>query len=290
MYDFAHPLGDCIEKISHSLCTLEFEDHRILYDWYVDNCSELFNWKPVELEFSRLDIEGIELSKRKLLKIVSEEGLDWSDSVMPTISGLRKRGIISEVLIDFILKCGFSKSDSVIKKEIFNESIRSINKKAPRIFAVIDPIKIIFENNSFIKEAYIDRRDVMKNPCEDFWRVYEGNWTRLKHGVNFLTKKIEDELVFAEVDEMSINMKEAKYKAKVAIHWLTEDNSIPLKVIFYDNLIINGEYNKKCKKEKNILISKEFKKETLYEFERIGYVYIDENSIGHFICDLKGNK
>lgn len=106
-------MSDSIEKISHSLCTLEFEDHRILYNWYIDNCMDIFKWKPVELEFSRLEVENISLSKRKLLAIVNENNLTWDNPVMPTVSGMRKKGLTPEVIIDYILKCGFTKVNSI---------------------------------------------------------------------------------------------------------------------------------------------------------------------------------
>lgn len=263
----AHPLGDCIEKISHSLCTLEFEDHRALYDWYVDNCYPIFNWKPVELEFSRLDIEGVNLSKRKLLNIVETKNISWDNPVMPTISAMRNKGLTPDVLIDFILKCGFSKVNSLIGMDVFEESVRTIHKKADRIFAILDPIELRFETNSIVDTVFIDKSDTMKNPTPDFWRVYEGNWTRLKHGFNFLTKEIHDDFILAEVDEGSVDMKLAKEKAKVALHWLKPDNLSKITLKIYSPLIINDTYNPNCVIEKEILIDKSFVTNKVYEFK-----------------------
>lgn len=289
MYDFAHPLGDCIEHISHSLCTLEFEDHRVLYDWYVDNCFDLFKWKPIELEFSRLELEGIELSKRKLLNIVNSHSLSWDNPVMPTISGMRNKGITPDILIEFIMKCGYSKVNSTIPMSSLNESIRNGLKKAERIFALIDPIELKFTSNNFAESVLIDKSDVMEIPHDDFWRVYPGNWTRLKHGINFLTSKVDENTVYAEVDEASIDMKNAKAKAKVAIHWLKKENATKITLKIYDSLILNGEYNSNCISSKEILIDSSYKTNTLYEFERYGYVYIDNNSHAHLLSLLKNN-
>ena len=287
MYDFAHPLGDCIEKISHSLCTLEFEDHRALYDWYVDNCYPIFNWKPIELEFSRLDIEGVNLSKRKLLNIVETKNISWDNPVMPTISAMRNKGLTPDVLIDFILKCGFSKVNSLIGMDVFEESVRTIHKKADRIFAILDPIELRFETNSIVDTVFIDKSDTMKHPTPDFWRVYEGNWTRLKHGFNFLTKEINDDFILAEVDEGSVDMKLAKEKAKVALHWLKPDNLSKITLKIYSPLIINDTYNPNCVIEKEILIDKSFVTNKVYEFERVGFAYIDDSGVAHLLSYLK---
>lgn len=290
MYDFAHPLGDAIEKISHSLCTLEFEDHRELYDWYVDNCYDYFNWKPVELEFSRLDLEGVNLSKRNLLKVVNEHGLNWNSPEMPTVSGLRSKGITPEMIKDFVFKCGFTKVNTLIAYEDFLDSVRSVAKSAERIFAIVDPIELEFKPNSFADRVWIDKNDVMAVPDADFWRVYPGNWTRLKHGVNFLTISVTDNKVVAEIDEDSIDMKKAKVKAKVALHWLRPENTKEITLKMYNPLLIDGEFNVNCSNEKKILIADTYKVNTLYEFERFGYVYIDENHVGHLLAGMKLNK
>lgn len=274
MYDFAHPLGDCIERISHSLCTLEFEDHRVLYNWYVDNCFDIFKWRPVELEFSRLDIEGVSLSKRKLKEIV-DAGTPWNSPKLPTISGMRAKGINPEVLLDYILKCGVTKVNTLIPGHFLTDSIKSIYKKSDRIFAIIDPVELHFNNpiEDFPKTVWIDRADVRAVEEPDFWRVYPGNWVRLKNGYNFCATDV-GAVVRADIDATSRHPKEALVKARAALHWLSDYKKIT--AAFYET-----EY-KTCE----ILIAPDYKTNCIYEFERVGYFYIDESHVAHHLAYL----
>lgn len=289
MYDFAHPLSDAIEKISHSLCTLEFEDHRILYNWYVDNFFDIFNFKPVEIEFSRLDVENISLSKRKLLSVVNEHGIEWTSSVMPTISGMRNKGITSEIITDYVFKCGFSKVNSLIPEHAFTESIRTMLKKCDKIYAVLDAVELCFDETpeGFHEKVIIDASDVREKAEDDFWRVYPGNWVRLKHGYNFKALSIGDNKIKAHIDINSHDLKSCDIKPKTAIHWLAEHKKIRAR--FYDHVIVNDEYNSKCLFEKDIFIAENYKINCHYEFERLGYFYIDENHVAHHLAWLNKN-
>ena len=318
MYDFAHPIEDGIEGITHSICTMEFEDHRPFYDWVVAHCRELLNSTPEQIEFARLEIEGVMLSKRKLLNLVAEKYVSgWSDPSMPTIAGLRRRGFTPAILKDFILKCGVSKANSVIEKHVLDESVRHIlNPVAPRTMAIIDPVEMVFTNFredemftvplhpkdkemgersvSFSSSVYVERDDIRLTAEEDFWRIYPENWVRLKHAYNVLIKEIiTDEnnnpiKVIAEIDYDSKNPKMAKVKAKAALHWLGSSEAKEMDINFYNNLCDEeGNYNPaalvvKTGKVSNYITSDEGH----YEFERNGYFYV-KNGLAHCLANLK---
>lgn len=322
MYDFAHPLSDGIEGITHSLCTLEFEDHRILYNWFVEHCKELLNSEPIEIEFSKLDVSGIVLSKRKLTAIVNNKSVDsWNDQVMPTISGLRNKGITPEIIFDFLDNVGISKNNSTIDYELFNNSIRNnLNPTALRTMAIIDPVEIFIENFKehftspieikaplhpknkelgdrtilLTEHCYIDKSDVSLTPGPNFWRVYKNNWIRLKYAYNLFIKDIIEYngiiKVIAEIDPLSSNPKLASHKAKAAIHWMSDIDSIEHNLFIYDNIIIDNEFNPNAKIKKNILIHKNtFDLNNKYfEFERYGYTYFDNNNF-HLLTKLNSN-
>lgn len=322
MYDFAHPLSDGIEGISHSICTMEFEDHRPLYDWCIANCSELLISTPKQIEFAKLEVEGILLSKRKLLNLVNNGFVnDWTDSKMPTISGLRNRGFTPEILKDFILKCGISKANSVINKSTLEESVRDIlSPISPRTMSILEPVELVIENfeehfdsdveisipnhpkdetmghsiSHLSKNIWVEKNDVRLTAEKDFWRIYPGNWVRLKHGYNILIKEvISNELnepikVIAEIDIDSKNMKLAKHKAKVALHWLSSCDSTKVIANFYNNLCDNdGNYLDDAMVSKNILINKNILNNiSHFEFERNGYFYFKDNT-AHCLSLLK---
>lgn len=322
MYDFAHPLSDGIEGISHSICTMEFEDHRPLYDWTIANCSELLLSKPKQIEFARLEVEGILLSKRKLLNLVNEKNVSgWTDAKMPTISGLRERGFTPEILKDFIVKCGVAKANSLISKSSLEESVRDIlSPISPRTMAIIDPVEMIIDNFDehfseeellsipnhpkdesmghrtahISKTLWVEKNDIRLTAEKDFWRIYPGNWVRLKHGYNVLIKEvIGDEngnpiKVIVEIDKVSKNMKMATHKAKVALHWLNKNDAIEIKAGFYNNLCDEeGKYLEDARVEKSILVDKNIIGVTShFEFERNGYFYVKDN-YAHCLSFLK---
>ncbi len=203
MYDFAHPLSDACEKVTHSLCSLEFENHRLLYNWFVDELIE--GEKPRQIEFARMNLNYTLTSKRKCLKLVQDGIVDgWNDPRMATISGMRRRGYPAEAIRDFCEKIGVSKAYSVIDFALLESCVRdSLNQNAPRAMAVLDPIKLIIDNYPedkveeieadyhpdhpelgkrtipFGKELYIERNDFMIEPIKKYRRLYIGNEVRL---------------------------------------------------------------------------------------------------------------
>ena len=203
MYDFAHPLSDAAENVTHSLCSLEFENHRPLYNWFVDECID--GEKPRQIEFARLNLNYTLTSKRKCLKLVQDGIVDgWNDPRMATISGMRRRGYPAEAIRDFCEKIGVSKAYSVVDFALLESCVRdNLNSTAPRAMAVIDPIKLIIDNYPedkveeleveyhpdheeygkrtvpFGRELYIERDDFMIEPIKKYRRLFVGNEVRL---------------------------------------------------------------------------------------------------------------
>jgi glutaminyl-tRNA synthetase len=319
MYDFAHPLSDGIEGITHSICTMEFEDHRPLYDWTVESCHELLLSHPVQIEFARLEMEGVLLSKRKLNELVVNENVTgWADPVMPTISGLRNRGLTPEILNNFITKCGISKANSLISKHSLEESIRDIlSPISPRTMTILEPIELFIDNLLEVEKInisihpkltemgdrivtltdtiYVEKEDIRLTAEKDFWRIYPGNTVRLKNAYNILIKDIivdnNDNIikVIASIDYNSKNPKLATIKSKVALHWISSEDSHELPVIFYNELVDNnGNYSlnsvvtKISKAHHSIFNNSPMH----YEFERCGYFYVI-NNIAHCLTLLK---
>ena len=221
MYDFAHCISDAIENVTHSLCTLEFQDNRRLYDWILNNLDE-FNKpnRPHQYEFSRLNLEYTVMSKRKLQTLVEKGLVDgWNDPRMPTITALRRRGYTPQSIKDFIKKIGISKSDSITDVKLLEDSIRNdLNIKAPRTMAVLDPIKVIIENYPeqsiekiqapihpqndamgkrtiyFGKELYIDRADFLEtSPNNKYKRLAIAKEVRLRHSYVIKATKCEND-------------------------------------------------------------------------------------------------
>ena len=271
MYDWTHGESDYIEQVSHSLCTLEFEPHRELYDWFLDAISPLTGIRPKQREFSRLNLSYTITSKRKLALLVEENIVDgWDDPRMPTISGLRKRGYTPESLKNFALTVGVSKRENIIDASLLEFCIRThLNQVAPRAMAVMDPIKIKlinYENEggekinfdinpqqkelgtreiNFSKELYIENEDFQENPEDGFFRLSLGEEVRLKNAyiikaVDIVKNKkgrvIE---VLCEYDSKSrsgSNTPESNRKVKGTIHWVSATDSVKAKVNIYDRL------------------------------------------------------
>ena len=271
MYDWTHGESDYIEQVSHSLCTLEFEPHRELYDWFLDAISPLKGIRPKQREFSRLNLSYTITSKRKLALLVEENIVDgWDDPRMPTISGLRKRGYTPESLKNFALTVGVSKRENVIDASLLEFCIRThLNQVAPRAMAVMDPIKIKlinYENEggekinfdinpqqkelgtreiNFSKELYIENEDFQENPEDGFFRLSLGEEVRLKNAYiikavdivkNEKGRVIE---VLCEYDNKSrsgSNTPESNRKVKGTIHWVSATDSVKAKVNIYDRL------------------------------------------------------
>lgn len=267
MYDFAHPLEDAIEGITHSLCSLEFEDHRPLYDWFVENCS--VPYIPRQIEFARLNIEYTIMSKRKLRTLVEEGIVDgWDDPRMPTISGLRRRGYTPQAIRNFCERIGISKVESIVSHDFLEFCLREdLNDNALRGSAVLDPIKLIITNYpadqteqvevqnfpykpefgthemSFSREVWIERNDYAVDPPQKYHRLYEGNEVRLRGAyIVKCTGHLEDEdgnitAVLAEYDPESKGGKAADgRKIRGTIHWVDVNAAVDSEIRVYDKL------------------------------------------------------
>ena len=266
MYDWAHGIEDSIEKITHSICTLEFEDHRPLYDWYL---KELGVYHPQQIEFSRLNLNFTVMSKRKLKLLVDEKFVEgWDDPRMPTISGLRKRGYTSKSIRKFAESVGVTKRDSVIDVVRLENALRDeLNKKAQRVFCILNPVKVVITNYDrqeqeylkavnnpedpdagsreipFSNEIYIDRDDFMENPPKKFFRLSLGSEVRLKYAYfikcNEIIKDSNGHLteIRCTYDPETKGGKAPDgRKVRGTIHWVCVKNSIKVKVKLYDRL------------------------------------------------------
>lgn len=272
MYDFAHTLSDAIEGITHSLCTLEFEDHRPLYEWFLDQL-ELPS-RPRQIEFSRLNIEHTLTSKRKLAKLVSDETVtDWDDPRMPTLSGMRKRGYTPASIRDFCSRVGITKKDKSIQMALLENSVREdLDINSPRRMAVIEPLKIIIKNYdsdeveyvdavnhpknpemgkrkmAFGKELYIERSDFMEDPPSKFFRLKPGGEVRLRFAYIIKCEEVikDDAGNIIEIhcsydlDTKSGTGKSEK-KVKGTIHWVSAKENRPASINLFETLFNNPE-------------------------------------------------
>ena len=272
MYDFAHPLSDAFEGITHSVCTLEFEDHRPLYDWALEELG--FENPPHQYEFARLNLTNTIMSKRHLKKLV-DDGIvtGWDDARMPTISGLRRRGFTPESIRDFCERIGVAKANSLVDVALLEHCIREdLKEKVPRVMAVLRPIKVIItnypegkeelltiENNSenldmgyrevpFSRELYIEEEDFMENPPKKYFRLTPGKEVRLK-GAYFIqcNDVIKDENgkiveIHCTYDpETKSGTGFTGRKVKGTIHWVSASNAMNAEVRLYDHLMIEDE-------------------------------------------------
>lgn len=272
MYDFAHALSDAIEHITHSLCTLEFEDHRPLYDWCVENVSAPS--RPVQIEFARLNVSYTVLSKRKLLQLVREKYVDgWDDPRMPTISGFRRRGYTPESIRDFSERIGVAKKDNMVDLSLLEFCLREdLNKRAQRCMTVLRPLKVVIENYPegqteeldavnnpedesmgkrqvpFSREIYIERDDFMEEPPKKFFRLYPGNEVRLRYAY-FITCKDVIKNKNGEIVELRCTYDPASRggnspdgrKVRGAIHWVSVPHAVDAEVRLYDNLFVKED-------------------------------------------------
>ena len=274
MYDFAHPIEDAIENITHSLCSGEYEDHRPLYDWVLDNLDEYKNNRPRQIEFARLALTNVLTSKRYIKLLVEENIVDgWDDPRLYTLGGLRRRGVTPEAIKEFIKQTGVAKANSVIDKGQFEYFVRDdLMKTSARIMVVTDPVKVVITNypeneieyldvpldmsdeNSatrkvpFSRELYIEREDFMEIPPKKYHRMYPGNEVRLM-GAYFVTctgfDKDEDgniTTVYATYDpETKSGSGFTGRKVKGSIHWVSAQENIPVEIRNYDDLLEEGE-------------------------------------------------
>ena len=266
MYDFTHCISDAIERITHSLCTLEFQDNRRLYDWVLENIS-IERPLPHQYEFSRLNLEGTLTSKRKLLKLVNDGIVDgWNDPRMPTISGLRRRGYTPASLREFCRRIGVTKQDNVVEYSALEACIREdLNENAPRAMAVIDPVRVVIENFegeetltapnhpnrpelgerqlSFTKELYIDRADFREEANKQYKRLVLGKEVRLRNAYVIKAERVEKDengeitTIFCTYDPETLGKNPADgRKVKGVIHWVSATHNHPAEFRLYDRL------------------------------------------------------
>jgi glutaminyl-tRNA synthetase len=266
MYDWAHGQSDSIEGITHSICTLEYEDHRPLYDWYLD---QLGIYHPQQIEFARLNLTYTVMSKRRLLTLV-EKGYvtGWDDPRMPTLAGLRRRGYTPEAIRDFCDRIGVAKSNSTVDIALLEHCLREdLNKRAPRVMAVLRPLKLVIENYPegkveeleavnnpedasmgtrkvpFSRELYIEQEDFREDPPKKYFRLYPGNEVRLRYAYivkcTGVVKGKNGEIVEVRCTydpaTRSGSGQDGK-KVKGTLHWVSAAQAIPAEVRLYNYL------------------------------------------------------
>lgn len=266
MYDYAHPISDALEKITHSLCTLEFQDHRPLYDWLVDNLP--LPAKPVQTEFARLNLSHTVTSKRKLRELVEKDIVSgWDDPRLPTLRGMRKRGYPPAAIRQFCEVIGISRSDSVIDMSLLEECVRAeLNKIAKRALCVMDPVKVVITNYPedkievlkpaynqqdpesetrelpFSREVYIERSDFMEDPPKKYFRLSPGAEVRLRHAYvikcNEVIRDDKGEILalHCTYDPNTLGKNPEDRKVKGVIHWVSCAQAYPVTVYQYDRL------------------------------------------------------
>jgi len=267
MYDFAHPLSDAFEGITHSVCTLEFENNRPLYDWVVRESGVLH--KPQQIEFARLNLTYTVMSKRKLLELVTNKYVSgWDDPRMPTIAGIRRRGYTPEAIRDFAERIGVAKADNLVDIAMLEHCLREdLNKKAQRIMAVIDPVKVVIDNYPddkveyleavnnpedenmgkreipFSKELWIERSDFMEAPPKGYFRLSPGSEVRFKHAYYIKCVSVEKDsagnvnLIHCTYDtETRGGWSNDGRKVKGTIHWVSVHHALQCDVRLYDHL------------------------------------------------------
>ncbi len=270
MYDYAHPISDAIEGITHSLCSLEYEDHRPLYDWVLEQFKDEFPQSPRQIEFARLNLTYTVMSKRKLLELVKDKHVSgWDDPRMPTLCGLRRRGYTPESIRNFCDRIGVAKSNSTVDVALLEHCLREdLNSKAPRVMGVLQPIKLIIDNYPegkveefdaeinpekpeigtrkvpFSRELYIEKEDFMEEPPKGFFRLAPGREVRLKHAYYVTCANVVKDNKTGEVIELHCTYDPETRggwssdgrKVKGTLHWVSAKHAIPAEVRLYDHL------------------------------------------------------
>jgi glutaminyl-tRNA synthetase len=267
MYDFTHGQSDSIERITHSICTLEFEDHRPLYDWYVE---QLGIYHPQQIEFDRLNLTYTVLSKRKLLTLVQERHVrGWDDPRMPTLAGIRRRGYTPEAIRNFCTSIGVSKTNGILELGLLEHFVREdLNKRAPRVMAVLRPLRVVIDNYPegqvemleainnpedasmgtrqvpFSRVLYIEQEDFREDPPKQFFRLAPGREVRLRYGYFITCTGVVKDEKTGEVLELHCNYDPATRggnapdgrKVKSTIHWVSAAQAVDAQVRLYDYL------------------------------------------------------
>jgi len=268
MYDFAHCLSDSLERITHSICTLEFENNRPLYDWFLDELK--VESHPQQIEFARLNLSYTVLSKRRLIELVEQKYVSgWDDPRMPTLAGLRRRGYTPEAIHNFCDRIGVAKNDSVIDMALLEHCIRDdLNERAPRVMAVLHPLRVVIDNYPegeteefdcpyhpqnpnmgsrkvpFSRELYIEQEDFMENPPKKFYRLAPGREVRLRYGYFIkCVGVVKDPKTGGVIEVHCTYDPETRSgfapdgrKVDATIHWVSATHSVPAEVRLYDRL------------------------------------------------------
>jgi len=268
MYDFAHCLSDSIEKITHSICTLEFENNRPLYDWILDQLN--VESHPQQIEFARLNLSFTVLSKRRLIELVTREYVSgWDDPRMPTIAGMRRRGYPPEAIRNFCERIGVAKKDSIIDVALLEYCVReNLNEKAPRVMAVLNPLSVVIDNYPegqteefdspyhpqnpgmgsrkvyFSRDLYVEQDDFMENPPKKFYRLAPGREVRLRYGYFIKCVSVVKDPKTGQVVELHCTYDPETRsgfapdgrKVDATIHWVSANHSVPAEVRLYDRL------------------------------------------------------
>ncbi len=270
MYDFAHPIGDALEGITHSMCSLEYEDHRPLYDWVVEKAADMLPARPRQIEFSRLNITRTIMSKRYLRMLVEGGYVSgWDDPRMPTLCAMRRRGYTPEAIRDFIDRIGIAKADSTVDLALLEHCVReALGEKAPRAMAVVRPLKVVFTNwdadyeeelvmenhpnhpemgthtTTFGREIYIEQEDFMEVPARKYFRMYPGNEVRLKGAYIVRCDSCEKDedgnvtTVLCTVDKDTKHGSEgAARKVKGTLHWVSAKDGVAFEARHYEPLL-----------------------------------------------------
>ncbi len=265
MYDFAHPIQDAIEGVTHSLCSLEYEAHRPLYNWVIEKCG--FEHKPRQIEFARLNMTNTIMSKRYLRRLVEEGYVSgWDDPRMPTLCGMRRRGYTPEAIKDFLERAGVSKADSTVDTAMLEHCVREhLNLTAHRAIAILDPVKVIIDNWDdgyenitlenlpgdesqgthtvrFGRELYIEREDFMEEPPKKFFRLKPDGEVRLKGAyiVKCISARKDENGVVTEIHctyDPATRSGECERKVKGTLHWLCAEDAVPAEFRLYESLM-----------------------------------------------------
>ncbi|MEA2338600.1 MAG: glutaminyl-tRNA synthetase [Thermoanaerobaculia bacterium] len=319
MYDYAHPLSDAIEHITHSICTLEYEDHRPLYDWLIENVS--VPSRPRQYEFARLNLNYTVMSKRKLLRLVEENHVHgWDDPRMPTVAGLRRRGYTPASIRNFCERVGVAKRENMIDVGLLEFSVREdLNTTAPRVMGVLDPLRVVIDNYPaddvewfetgnrkvpFAKTLFIERDDFMEEPPPKYFRLSPDREVRLRSAYFITcTSVVKDDA--GTIVELHATFDPATRggdspdgrKPKATLHWVAADHAVDCEVRLYDRLFKSENPEEsgnflddlnpdslqvvtRAKLEPSIRAAAPY---THYQFERLGYFCVDPDSNGEAI-------
>ncbi len=318
MYDYAHCISDSIEGITHSICTLEFEDHRPLYDWFLN---ELNIYHPQQIEFARLNLSSTVLSKRKLIGLVNEKHVSgWDDPRMPTIAGIRRRGYTPAAVRNFCERIGVAKRDSVVDMALLEYCVREdLNKSAPRVMAVLRPLKVLITNYPddkaeeldavnnpgdpgmgmrkvpFSKTLYIEQEDFREDPPKQFFRLAPGREVRLRYAYFIKCNGVVKDEKTGELIEIHCTYDPAtrggdapdKRKVKATLHWVSAPHAVTAEVRLYDQLFLKTDPDNTALNPTSLEKIKSCKAEPSladaktgerFQFERIGYFCVDPDS------------